>query len=103
MHSYVQNASQFCRAHSDRPNTEGVVMRDVMGGAPLVLVVDDEPAVVALVKVVLERNEVAVLPAASGAEAVERYREQRQAIRLVLLDVRMPELDGLQTLEALRQ
>jgi DNA-binding response OmpR family regulator len=43
-----------------------------------------------------------VLPAAGGAEAVELYRRRHAEIDAVLLDVRMPGLDGPQTLAAVR-
>lgn len=41
--------------------------------------------------------------AASGAEAVEIYRREAEKIGVVLLDIRMPGMDGPETLEALRR
>jgi CheY-like chemotaxis protein len=40
--------------------------------------------------------------AAGGQEALDLYQRHREAIDVVLLDVRMPGLDGPQTLAALR-
>ncbi|MBI1913450.1 MAG: response regulator [Planctomycetes bacterium] len=68
---------------------------------PRILVVDDEPLIRDLLSRYLESQGFRVLVAASGREAVERFRNER-AVGLVLLDVRMPGLDGPATLAALR-
>jgi CheY-like chemotaxis protein len=52
---------------------------------------------------VLEGNGFRVWLAADGPTGVELYRQHRDAIAVVLLDVCMPGLDGPQTLDALRQ
>ncbi len=70
---------------------------------PGVLVVDDEHMVRIMVQLGLERNGFAVWVARDGLEAIDLYRQHAEAIAVVLLDVRMPGLDGLQTLEVLRQ
>jgi len=44
-----------------------------------------------------------VLEARNGIEAVEVFRQHRDAIRCVLCDVVMPQMDGWQTLSALRR
>lgn len=66
-----------------------------------VLVVDDEPLVREGIRVLLEREvDVRMLgEARNGEEAVERIRELRPD--LVLLDVRMPGMDGLAVVAAL--
>ena len=70
---------------------------------PGVLVVDDEHLVRIMVQLGLERNGFDVWLASSGREAIRLYRKHRGSIAVVLLDVRLPGLDGVQTLEALRQ
>lgn len=70
---------------------------------PGVLVVDDEYLVRIMVQLGLERNGFEVWPASNGREAVALYRAYRNEIAIVLLDVRMPGLDGPQTLDALRE
>ena len=72
-------------------------------GRDTILVVDDDRAVLALLGTALPEYGLAVLTAAGGEEAVEVYRRHREAVALVLLDVRMPGLDGPATLAALRQ
>src|SRR5262249_49112716 len=68
-----------------------------------VLVVDDEPLLRGLLDAALRRHGYGVLLADNGAAAVRLYRDRRERIGLVLLDVRMPVLDGPQTLRALQQ
>lgn len=67
-----------------------------------VLVVDDDHPVRVVVHFGLERSGFAVWSASNGHEAIEVYREHCQRIAAVVLDVRMPGLDGPQTLDALR-
>jgi CheY-like chemotaxis protein len=70
---------------------------------PGVLVVDDEHLVRIMVQLGLERSGFQIWLASNGREAIEFYRENREQIALVLLDVRMPGLDGPETLKALRE
>lgn len=67
-----------------------------------VLLVDDEPAVRRSTARLLETLGFAVVVAASGAEALALYPTHRDAIRLVVLDIIMPEMDGYQTHDRLR-
>ncbi|VTS00647.1 response regulator receiver protein : Response regulator receiver protein OS=Desulfococcus oleovorans (strain DSM 6200 / Hxd3) GN=Dole_1357 PE=4 SV=1: Response_reg [Gemmata massiliana] len=67
-----------------------------------VLLVDDEPAVRAMLNFVLRLHAFTVRVAASGEEALELYRAHRGTVEVVLLDVQMPGLDGAQTLAAIR-
>jgi CheY-like chemotaxis protein len=69
---------------------------------PGVLVADDDPTVRRVLEAWLSREGFAVWLAEDGAEAVGLYREHREVIDVVLLDVRMPGLNGPQTLEVLR-
>jgi DNA-binding response OmpR family regulator len=65
-----------------------------------VLVVDDETDVRNLIRVLLERAGHDVSEASSGREALRRLHAVRPD--LVVLDVTMPEMDGWQTLERIR-
>src|SRR5437660_9448725 len=70
--------------------------------SPGVLIVDDQPDVLALLQTVLRHYGFAVFLAPTGQGAVELYRYHRSEITLVLLDVAMPGWDGPRTLRALR-
>jgi DNA-binding response OmpR family regulator len=65
-----------------------------------VLVVDDELDVRTLIRLLLERAGLDVTEASSGREALRRLHQVRPD--LVILDVTMPDLDGWQTLERVR-
>jgi len=73
-----------------------------MSNAANILLVDDEPGMLRYIRTLLEVDEYKVETASSGEEAVERVQKGLQP-DLVLLDVLMPGIDGLQTLEQLRQ
>ena len=66
-----------------------------------ILVVDDEDYVRNLLQRVLEGAGYGVVTAANGRQALDRLVQSN--INLVLLDIRMPELDGFETLELIRQ
>lgn len=66
-----------------------------------VLVVDDDVRLYELLASYLEQNDVSPAHAANGRRALERL--EREAYDAVLLDVMMPELDGLGVLKRLRE
>jgi two-component system alkaline phosphatase synthesis response regulator PhoP len=67
----------------------------------LILVVDDEPKIVRLARDYLERSNFRVLPAADGVSALAAARQEQPD--LVILDLNLPELDGLDVCRALRR
>lgn len=75
---------------------------EIHSDAPVVLVVDDEPNLRRVLTAVLEREGYRVVVADSGRDAI---RKARAEIRLDLLvtDYLMPDLNGLQVLEAVRK
>lgn len=68
-----------------------------------VLVVDDDALIRSMLNTGLRQHGFDVWVAANGREAVDLYGRHARHIDLVLLDVRMPGLDGPQTLDALEQ
>ena len=72
----------------------------VKGGT--MLLVEDEEIVRELAASMLMRLGFSVLEAKDGDEAAEMFRQHRDEIRCVLLDLTMPRLDGWATLTALR-
>jgi two-component system, cell cycle sensor histidine kinase and response regulator CckA len=72
-------------------------------GEGLVLVVDDEVAIRSMIQHVLEDLGYTVVTAEHGAQAVELFDNIPDEVKLVLLDVNMPVLDGGETAVALRE
>ncbi len=65
-----------------------------------ILVVDDDPKIVALVRTYLERERYPVITAADGPSALRAIEEQQP--RLVVLDLMLPGLDGLSVIRRAR-
>ena len=75
-------------------------MKSVTSQKPLALVVDDEPAMRIIFREALEDQDFRVEEAENGLQALSLFEEL--APDIVLLDVLMPELDGIQTCAAIR-
>jgi DNA-binding response OmpR family regulator len=73
------------------------------GDQLVILVVDDEPMIRDIIRIVLEGEGYFILTAADGEEALGLSRAIPEAIHLFLVDVDMPKLDGLQLRERLRE
>jgi two-component system sensor histidine kinase/response regulator len=74
-----------------------------MSPRPRVLIVDDEPRNLSLLEALLSCLDVDVVAAAGGQEAIDVYARDPAGFDLVLLDVMMPEVDGLTALAAMRR
>jgi len=66
----------------------------------LILLVDDEPNIIELAQLYLEREGFQVISAVDGKEALDAVERHRPA--LVVLDLMLPEIDGLEVCRILR-
>ncbi len=64
-------------------------------GSETILLVEDEPAVLRMTKIILERQGYSVLSVASPAEALKVAESHAGKIALLVTDVVMPEMNGL--------
>src|SRR5512143_1264343 len=64
-----------------------------------ILVVDDEERMVRFIRMNLEHDGFQVVEALNGKQAIDKMRDTPD---LVVLDVMMPDLDGLEVLEKIR-
>jgi CheY-like chemotaxis protein len=80
-----------------------IEQRRFLGGRETLLVVEDEEALIAMIKVTFEANGYCVLQAMDGLQALEVYRAHRGEIALVLTDMGMPKITGEQLFFELRK
>jgi DNA-binding NtrC family response regulator len=66
-----------------------------------ILVIDDEESIRSLLDTLLSRKGHEVVLAESGKQGLELFRRERPDV--VVLDLKMPEMDGLTVLKALRR
>ena len=66
-----------------------------------VLVIDDEPQILSLFTEALERNGYRTAGAANGEAALEHLKKQSPDV--IFLDLKLPETDGVQVLERIRE
>lgn len=65
-----------------------------------IMVVDDEKKIVAMITAFLELQEIKVVPAYSGREALEKLDD---TIELIILDINMDTVDGIETCQQIRE
>ncbi|MEM7014558.1 MAG: response regulator [Verrucomicrobiota bacterium] len=90
---------------SANPQTTGAEQAPTDG--QFVLVVDDDESVLAMTRAILETAGYAVIPAHSGEEAIEIYKQGRSEgypTPLILLDLTLPGgINGLETFKELKE
>ena len=79
---------------SDPPSLTG-------GVRPRILVVDDEPSMREMLRIVLQRDRYDVVVAKNGTEAIERLKVE--PFDMLLSDIRMPDLSGVDVLRAAKK
>ncbi|MEW6665716.1 MAG: PAS domain S-box protein [Thermodesulfobacteriota bacterium] len=76
--------------------------KDFVKGEGTILLVDDEEMILEVGKPLLEKLGYKVLVAGTGQDAIALYRENRNEIRMVILDMVMPQMSGGETFDQLR-
>jgi CheY-like chemotaxis protein len=85
----------------ERKLTEPLAMLDGSGKA--VLVVEDDQATLAALRALLESKNYEVITAHNGYEALQEFERSNDSISLVVSDVVMPQMDGLELYKALQE
>lgn len=89
---------------TDAPLGDATVIRaSAQEGNETILLVDDDPLILDVGQAMLAALGYAVLVAKDGKEAVEIYRSDGDRIRLVILDMIMPDMGGGQTYDQLKE
>ena len=68
-----------------------------------ILVVDDDKEIVGAIEIYLKKEGYNIIKAYNGNEAIQKMKENEDDIHLIILDIMMPEKDGLETLEEIRK
>jgi two-component system response regulator AtoC len=76
-------------------------MSNSQPGKPKILVVDDDKKILFAFEQVLKRERYVCFTAASGPEALVKLADQHPSV--IFLDIAMPHVDGMQTLEKIKQ
>ena len=79
---------------------QSVPLQNVPDAAPTILLVDDEDSVRTILAFPLERDGYTVVQAADGEEALRLF--DKTQVDLVVLDIMLPKLDGLEVCKRLR-
>lgn len=91
------------------PTVEGLetlILEDTgvfAGHGELILVVDDEPAIQEITRNSLETHNYKTLIASDGIEAIALYAKHIEQISAVLMDIMLPNLDGLTAIRTLKK
>jgi CheY-like chemotaxis protein len=72
------------------------------GNGELILIIDDEPAILEITKETLEAYGYKALTASDGAEGVAVFADNKKNIKVVITDIMMPVMDGTAAILALK-
>ncbi|HWY51226.1 MAG TPA: PAS domain S-box protein [Chthoniobacterales bacterium] len=75
----------------------------IQGNGELILVVDDEPNILGITKMILEKHKYDVVLANDGPEALAIFAQQMKSISVVLTDLSMPYMDGVALVRSLKK
>lgn len=104
--SHVNTGTTFrilLPATEDSPPRENVNFDPLPEGSATILLIDDETGVRDVAAEILDELGYTVLTAVSGQEALRIFKEKQKLINLVILDVIMPDMSGVDTFKALRE
>ncbi|MEH1768988.1 MAG: PAS domain S-box protein [Nostoc sp.] len=73
------------------------------GQGELILVVDDEAQIREIATIILENHNYKILTASNGIEAIALYAQHKHQINAVLMDIMMPEMDGITAIRTLQK
>ncbi len=98
---FTLGASEYLTKPIDRERLAAVIRKYAQGTSPAALVVEDDKGTRKLLRRALEKEGWTVVEAENGRVALDRLASGSPD--LVILDLMMPEMDGFEFLEALRQ
>ncbi len=92
----------FLPASTKKIEKDKIVTQEIVTGSETILLVDDEAMIIDIGGEMLRELGYTVITAKSGSEAVQTYRDQKDLIDMVILDMIMPEMGGGETYDRLK-
>jgi PAS domain S-box-containing protein len=92
-----------CIGHSAPVDTASTHRLPARTGSGMILVIDDEETVLATAARILETGGYTVALAPDGRAGLKVFKEKMDSLRMVLLDLTMPHLDGVETFQEIRK
>ena len=71
-------------------------------GTETILLVEDEESVRGLISIVLKQEGYTVIEAVDGLDAVKKYMENKETIHLLLSDLIMPKMNGIEAYDEMK-
>jgi DNA-binding NtrC family response regulator len=72
------------------------------GNGEWILLVDDETSILDITRNSLENHNYQIITASDGEKAIELYRQNQDKIKTAIVDMMMPNLDGINTIHKLQ-
>jgi CheY-like chemotaxis protein len=84
------------------PKTANPTEDQMLGVGKRVLIVDDDPMVIEVVRASLQRARFEVLVARDGQEGLELFQQNGKSLELIITDVTMPRMSGIEMVQKIR-
>jgi CheY-like chemotaxis protein len=89
---------------SDSTSRESEALAESLkGNGELILLVDDEPSILRVTAMVLDKQNYRVLCATNGSEALAVFALQMDSVKAVLTDIMLPSMDGIELIRAIKE
>ena len=108
VYSEIGNGTTFkmflpAEINEDSSRKSEISPKMLNGNGELVLVVDDEPGILRVTKLILEKHNYRVLEANDGPEALALFAQQMDSVNIILTDIMMPYMDGVMLIRAIKK
>lgn len=90
-------------AETATPVQEKVKYPKLLGGTETILLAEDDPGIMDLMKYALREYGYKVFTARDGEEAIKQFREHKEEIDCIVMDVIMPKVNGREASETIRK
>mgnify|MGYP001773668292 CR=1 FL=1 len=90
-------------AEESKLEKEKTIEKIPLGNGETILVAEDEVPIQEMMKTILEENNYKVITANNGAEGLLKYAQKKDEIKLLIIDLGMPIMDGAEMIKTIRK